>query len=176
MGPCSLQKHKVFFWLFRKDRVSTRDILRRRGMEVDSYTCDLCILQRNGKHQHICSWGVILPRPVGNPLECNLLLQDWCSEYWSSLEGILASLSTWRWSYWWLGVSGWWGIIGCLMALTPRFRPASKTSFLNLHSYCIDSGLTKSLLFNAGCKACNLISLPLLLPFLLCKLVTFCAL
>jgi hypothetical protein len=39
-------KHKVFFWLLPKDRISTRDILQRKNMHLESYTCDMCILQR----------------------------------------------------------------------------------------------------------------------------------
>jgi hypothetical protein len=38
-------KHKVFFWLLLKDRLSTRDILRRKHMELDSYT-DLCLRRK----------------------------------------------------------------------------------------------------------------------------------
>jgi hypothetical protein len=39
-------KHKVFFWLLLKDRLSTRDILQRKQRALDSFTCDLCIRQR----------------------------------------------------------------------------------------------------------------------------------
>ena len=35
-------KHKVFFWLLISDRLSTRNILRRRHMLLDSYSCVLC--------------------------------------------------------------------------------------------------------------------------------------
>lgn len=35
-------KHKVFFWLLIKDRLSTRNLLRRRNMPLDSYNCALC--------------------------------------------------------------------------------------------------------------------------------------
>lgn len=35
-------KHKVFFWLLIKDRLSTRNLLRRRNMELPSYNCVLC--------------------------------------------------------------------------------------------------------------------------------------
>ena len=35
-------KHKVFFWLLIKGRLSTRNILRRRNMHPDSYNCALC--------------------------------------------------------------------------------------------------------------------------------------
>ena len=39
---CCQPKHKVFFWLLIKDILSTRNILRRRNMQLDSYTCVLC--------------------------------------------------------------------------------------------------------------------------------------
>jgi hypothetical protein len=35
-------KHKVFSWLLLKDRLSTRNILRRKHMHIDNYNCVLC--------------------------------------------------------------------------------------------------------------------------------------
>lgn len=35
-------KHKVFFWLLVQDRLSSRNILRRKNMHLPSYTCVLC--------------------------------------------------------------------------------------------------------------------------------------
>jgi hypothetical protein len=35
-------KHKVFFWLVLKDRLSTRELLRRKIMFLPDYTCVLC--------------------------------------------------------------------------------------------------------------------------------------
>ena len=35
-------KHKVFFWLLLKDRLSTRNLLRRKTMVLDSYECEFC--------------------------------------------------------------------------------------------------------------------------------------
>lgn len=47
-------KHKVFFfWLLLRDRISTIELLRRRNMELDSYTCELCILQRTESVAHL---------------------------------------------------------------------------------------------------------------------------
>jgi len=46
-------KHKVFFWLLLKDRINTRDILQRKRMQLDSFTCDLCILQRLETATHL---------------------------------------------------------------------------------------------------------------------------
>jgi hypothetical protein len=38
-------KHKVFFWLFLMDRLNTRGLLRRKSMHLESYTCEMCLLQ-----------------------------------------------------------------------------------------------------------------------------------
>lgn len=35
-------KHKVFYWLLMKDRLSTRNILRRKNMHLESYNYELC--------------------------------------------------------------------------------------------------------------------------------------
>lgn len=40
-NPCQ-PKHKVFFWLLLKDRLSTRNILRRKHMVIDNYNCVIC--------------------------------------------------------------------------------------------------------------------------------------
>lgn len=47
-------KHQVFFWLLLKDRINTGGMLRRRNMIIlDSYTCELCILQREETLLHL---------------------------------------------------------------------------------------------------------------------------
>lgn len=35
-------KHKVFFWLLIKDRLSTRELLRRKNMALQDHNCILC--------------------------------------------------------------------------------------------------------------------------------------
>ena len=35
-------KHKVFFWLLLKERLSTRDLLKRKNMTLQGYNCPLC--------------------------------------------------------------------------------------------------------------------------------------
>ena len=35
-------KHKVFFWLVLKDRISTSELLRRKNMNLEHYNCVLC--------------------------------------------------------------------------------------------------------------------------------------
>jgi hypothetical protein len=46
-------KHKVFYWLLLQNRLNTRGLLRRKNMVLDSYTCDLCILQKEEKLRHL---------------------------------------------------------------------------------------------------------------------------
>jgi hypothetical protein len=36
-------KHKVFFWLWLKNRLNTRNMLKRKNMTLESYTCENCI-------------------------------------------------------------------------------------------------------------------------------------
>jgi len=47
------QKHKVFFWLLINDRLNTRGLLRRKNMVLDSYACEMCILQREESLRHL---------------------------------------------------------------------------------------------------------------------------
>ena len=43
LWACSCQsKHKVFFWLLLKDRISTRELLRRKNMALQDFNCVLC--------------------------------------------------------------------------------------------------------------------------------------
>jgi hypothetical protein len=51
-SSCQL-KHKVFFWLILQDRLNTRGLLKRRNMQLDSYTCELCILQKEEGIRHL---------------------------------------------------------------------------------------------------------------------------
>jgi hypothetical protein len=45
-SKCQL-KHRFFFCLLLQDKLNSRDRLRRRHMELDSYTCEKCILERD---------------------------------------------------------------------------------------------------------------------------------
>jgi hypothetical protein len=46
-------KQKLFFWLVLQDRLNTKAMLKRRGMELDSYTCENCILQKEETWSHL---------------------------------------------------------------------------------------------------------------------------
>jgi hypothetical protein len=46
-------KHKVFFWLLINDKLSTRNILKRKNMHLDSYNCVLCSLLTEETMSHV---------------------------------------------------------------------------------------------------------------------------
>jgi hypothetical protein len=46
-------KHKVFFWLLLMDRLNTRGLLERKNMYLESYSCELCLLQTVGTLRHL---------------------------------------------------------------------------------------------------------------------------
>jgi hypothetical protein len=46
-------KHKVFCWLLLKDRLSTRNILRRKHMALDSYNCEICSMMVEETAEHL---------------------------------------------------------------------------------------------------------------------------
>jgi hypothetical protein len=47
------QNHKVLFWLLLQDRLNIRGLLKRKNMQLESYTCELCLLQREEKLRHL---------------------------------------------------------------------------------------------------------------------------
>lgn len=46
-------KHKVFFWLLLKDRLSTRNILRRKQMTLKTYNCEICLMMAEETVEHL---------------------------------------------------------------------------------------------------------------------------
>jgi hypothetical protein len=59
-------KHKVFFWLWLKNRLNTRDLLKRKNMNLESYTCENCIWQKEETLYHLF-------------LKCNFAKACWTS-------------------------------------------------------------------------------------------------
>jgi hypothetical protein len=47
------QKHKVFYWLLLKIGLNTRGLLQRKNMYLESYDCELCLLQHEEKLKHL---------------------------------------------------------------------------------------------------------------------------
>jgi hypothetical protein len=69
-------KHKVYFWLLLKDRLSTRNILRRKNRVLPSYECVLCSTLQEETVEHLflncqfaqACWGLLhLFIPQGDP-------------------------------------------------------------------------------------------------------------
>jgi hypothetical protein len=60
-------KHKVFAWLLLKDRLSTRNILRRKNMNLDNYNCEGCNMNVEETVEHLflhcpfaqACWGIL---------------------------------------------------------------------------------------------------------------------
>ena len=46
-------KHKVFFWLLLKDRLSTRNILRRKYKALETYNCEIFSFQVEEIVEHL---------------------------------------------------------------------------------------------------------------------------
>jgi hypothetical protein len=82
-------KQKVFFCLLLQNRLNTRELLQRKNMVLDSYACELCLLQRLETLRHLfllcpfakkyywASIGVLVPSwecstllPLGMPFNC----------------------------------------------------------------------------------------------------------
>jgi hypothetical protein len=96
-------KQKVFFWLLLMDRLNTRGLLRRKNMHIESYTCEMCLLQREETPRHLflrCSFakkywlqiGIFVPtwlraeratrynkRALGVPFAMEIIItMSWC--------------------------------------------------------------------------------------------------
>lgn len=72
-------KHKVFFWLLLKNQLSTRELLRRKQMELDSYTCELCILQKTESMAHLflrCNFAKACCNSIGITITTTRPVQD----------------------------------------------------------------------------------------------------
>lgn len=102
-------KHKTFFWLLLKDRLSTRGLLRRRNMDLPSYTCVLCAADIEESMHHLF-------------LQCSFAQQCWNilhlhisdpNDLHSSMDNFKPSsicLSLWTLLFFSAGVFGWLGM------------------------------------------------------------------
>jgi hypothetical protein len=46
-------KHKLFFWLFLRDRINTRNLLHRKNMFLQTYVCLLCVQHTEEDIKHL---------------------------------------------------------------------------------------------------------------------------
>lgn len=73
-----MPKRKVSFWLAMKDRLSTKELLKRRNMALPSYNCVLCHLDTEESLHHLfldCPFAMACWNMIGLPhlLQDNLL-------------------------------------------------------------------------------------------------------
>jgi hypothetical protein len=99
-------KHRVFYWLWLKNRLNTRDMLRRKNMELDSYSCENCLWQREETLYHLflrCNFakacwnsiGITPPR-ISNPEEASANLKHQLNVPFSMEIIILMTWSIWK--------------------------------------------------------------------------------
>lgn len=50
---CCWGRQKFTFWLLLKDKLNTRNILRRKGRILDDYSCPLCASQTEERADHL---------------------------------------------------------------------------------------------------------------------------
>jgi hypothetical protein len=105
-------KHKVFFWLWLKNRLNTRDMLRRKNMTLESYTCENCIWQKEETLYHLflkCNfakacWNSIglMPPRITNPADAAANLKQQLNVPFSMEIVILMTWSIWKCRNAWL--------------------------------------------------------------------------
>ena len=67
-SACRL-RHKIFFWLLLHDRLSTRNMIKRRNMYLEDYNCALCAEPTEETRTHLfwdcqfagCCWDKMFP-------------------------------------------------------------------------------------------------------------------
>jgi hypothetical protein len=102
-------KHKVFFWLWLKNRLNTRDMMRRKNMTLESYTC---IWQKEETLYHLflkCNfakacWNSIslTPPRITNPVDAAANLKQQLNVPFSMEIVILMTWSIWKCRNAWL--------------------------------------------------------------------------
>lgn len=98
-------KHKVFFWLLLRDRLSTRNILKTKHMQLDSYNCVLCSLLTKETSNHIfleCPFAKECWNSIGITFQSNITITEAVLEIRSQsnhhffmISGIMMSCAIW---------------------------------------------------------------------------------
>jgi hypothetical protein len=98
-------KHKIFFWLALRDRLSTRNMIRRRGMFLENYQCVLCQHPPEETIMHLLfycpfpkdCWGII-NFEFADQLTIPQIFQAWKSKL--RVEFSLDIFILWCWAIW----------------------------------------------------------------------------
>jgi hypothetical protein len=107
LWKCKCQpKHKVFYWLWLKNRLNTKNMLRRKNMILESYSCENCLWQREETLYHLflrCNFakacwnsiGITPPR-IAHPEEASKNLKQQLNVLFSMKVIILMTWSFWK--------------------------------------------------------------------------------
>jgi hypothetical protein len=87
-------RRKLFFWLLLKDRLNTRELLRRKTMALESYFCALCHLDSDETLVlsplvllHLCR--MIYFKPFLHSRTSSISLSIWRSLYWFARNDLI---------------------------------------------------------------------------------------
>jgi hypothetical protein len=76
---CVLRGHKFFFWLLLNNRLNTRNLLKRKNMDLQDYNCVLCTRKVEEDLMHLffeCPFSKWCWRLLNVPWNTSLPLQD----------------------------------------------------------------------------------------------------
>jgi hypothetical protein len=98
-------KHKVFFWLLINDRLNTRNILRRKNMELQSYDCVFCVnsTEETGHHLFLqCPFAAQCWHNIQIEAPTNSLFLDVVSQIRDQMQSqfFMTTLILMCWSIW----------------------------------------------------------------------------
>jgi hypothetical protein len=98
-------KHKIFFWLVLRDKLSTRNMIRRRGMHLEDYKCVFCQQPPEETVMHLLfycpfaksCWGIINFQ-LADDLNISQIFQAWKSQI--NVPFSLDLFILWCWAIW----------------------------------------------------------------------------
>jgi hypothetical protein len=98
-------KHKIFFWLALRDRLSTRNMIRRRGINLDDYQCVFCQDPPEETVMHLLffcpfsksCWGLVNFQFADHPT-IPQIFQVWKSKF--RVDFSLDLFILWCWAIW----------------------------------------------------------------------------
>lgn len=98
-------KHKVFFWLLISDRLSTRNMLRRKNMELESYDCVFCVNSTEETVQHLflqCPFAAQCWQNIQIEAPGNTLFPETVSQIKEQMQSqfFMATIILMCWSIW----------------------------------------------------------------------------